>query len=171
VIDDAFGHWLAGFIDGEGCFIVRKVSATSYYCGFSIELRLDDADIIREIHERTRIGTIKMRERPGPRGNDQPQISWNLQSTSDCFMLAQILDAHPLRAKKKRDYTIWRMALEEQTRHVNVDRRGHRRTKYASHVERMKQYRAALIAVRKYDGGHVMLPEQQEPAQLRLLIS
>jgi LAGLIDADG endonuclease len=51
-IDPEFAHWFAGFVDGEGCFSVRKKNVNgceTYDCQFSITLRADDKPIILEI--------------------------------------------------------------------------------------------------------------------------
>src|SRR5438552_588191 len=101
MIDDAFGHWLAGFIDGEGCFIIRQMNRNEIYCSFSISLRDDDAAIIEEIRSRLGgIGILKFRHRKGRNGNDCPQVEWVLQSGQDCAVLVRVLDKYQLRAKK-----------------------------------------------------------------------
>lgn len=164
-MDRDFGNWLDGFIDGEGCFVIREVNKNGMvYCGFSIELRLDDAEILREIHRRLGIGHLKMRHRTGKKGNDRPQIGWVIQDGKGCLVLAKILEAHPLRAKKRRDFAIWRLALHEQL--TNRSRRkGEDRS---AHAQRMIDYREALIETRQYDGGDVVLPAPTPP-QLRLI--
>ena len=169
-MDAAFGNWLAGFIDGEGCFTIREVNKNQLvYCGFSIEVRLDDADIIREIHRRMEAGTLKYRDRAGKNGNDKPQITWAVQSLPDCKKLAALLDKHPLRAKKKHDYAIWRLALDEQAAFRNHKRGTPGREEYA---QRMLAYREALRATKRYDGGEIEMPEQAPTLpQLRLISS
>ena len=51
-IDPCFANWMAGFIDGEGCFHVHKKKVNNcetYDCQFSINLRADDKPILAEM--------------------------------------------------------------------------------------------------------------------------
>ena len=149
-IDPAFGHWLAGFIDGEGSFTMQ-----SFHGGvdprprFSIEVRADDTPIIEEIHRRTGIGKLSRRHRKMATIKDRPQIIWTVNRNADLRRLVEILDAYPLRAKKKRDYEIWKQAVpllerrpgrpnaRDQTASIRLNRR-------------FREIQQQLIAVRKY---------------------
>ena len=139
-MDDAYGYWLAGLIDGEGSFHLKTAKGTwakRSYCCFSIELRDDDAAILREIQERTGIGTLSRRQaRVGRRGHSQ--ISWKVQDQAGCTALKAILEKYPLRTKKRNSLVIWGMALDEQL--------GEHRT------ETMEGYRMALKLVHQYGG-------------------
>ena len=118
--DEAFFHWLAGFIDGEGCFRIQKEKGGGYYaCQFSLKLRDDDRAILEECVRRTRAGILHVM---AAYGTSRPGVRWAVQSRADCWKLAAILDRHPLRAKKAREYAVWREALEVWT-HM---KRGHR---------------------------------------------
>jgi tRNA (cmo5U34)-methyltransferase len=68
--------------------------------------------VIELIRERTGIGSIYRtgaRPRLGRTGN--PQVSWTVRTKRDCLALTERLDRFPLRAKKARDYMIWREAV------------------------------------------------------------
>lgn len=112
---DGFGHWLAGFIDGEGCFGIPPNNANGYMCRFSIGLRVDDRPVLEAIHRRLRIGGIY--DRPltaratAMRAGTQPGVSWVVTDQRGCALLVQLLDRFPLRAKKAKDYAIWREAV------------------------------------------------------------
>lgn len=55
-VDDSFGHWLAGFIAGEGCFRVHKEKEGGYYaCHFTLKLQDGDSAILHEIIENARL--------------------------------------------------------------------------------------------------------------------
>ena len=105
---DRFGYWLAGFADGEGCFIMRKTSGRCYTFSFIITLRDDDADILEECAARTGLGKVSYCK---GRGTSRDQARWIVANKVDCFLLVGLFDTYPLRAKKKRDYAIWREAV------------------------------------------------------------
>ncbi len=110
VIPSDFGHWLAGFIAGEGCFkIWQNKNTESYTCRFKLKLRDDDKDILTEIVTLTRIGSVQP-ERNG-RG-DNPSAVWVVENKEHCQNLVAMLDCYPLRAKKLRDYLVWRDAVQ-----------------------------------------------------------
>lgn len=110
--DEQFENWLAGFIDGEGCFKLNQSSTrpgrTNWACTFELSLRADDSDILYVIAERTGLGQVGKLEGV-KRGN--PKRSWRVTSKAGCLGLVEILDRAPLRAKKRRDYEIWREAV------------------------------------------------------------
>lgn len=143
MIDDGFGHWLAGFIDGEGCFRVHKSKGGDYYaCHFTLKLRDDDGPILHAIVERTGVGYIK----PDlVRGKSQPCLVWVVGSKADCLKLIPILDRYPLRAKKSRDYAIWREAVM----HWVAMRRGNR-WHGPRDWSQMIEYKTAIEAARAY---------------------
>lgn len=145
-IDPGFAHWLAGFIDGEGCFHVHKKRVNdcdTYDCQFSINLRADDADIIAEIQSRLGgIGTIASRK-VRSEGNGKPQVRYCVSSKSDCMKLHAILSAFPLRAKKKRDFEIWSQALDAWINHEP-----------GASWEDVAYFRDALMAVRRFGSDY-----------------
>jgi hypothetical protein len=124
MIDDAFGHWLAGFIDGEGCFALRRHNP-SHICGhswgaiFVLKVRDDDAAIIEEIAARTGLGRVTYGRAPSGYRNTRPQAKWQVQSKADCVALADLLDRYPLRAKKARDLAVWSKAVRLRLQTVN----------------------------------------------------
>lgn len=113
-IDYAFGHWLAGFVDGEGCFRIHKAKRTTgdtfYSCAFTLKLRDDDRPILDEICVTTNLGSVRAVR---PDGNARPLAQWVVQNQIDCLALTQLFDVFPLRAKKARDFEIWKLAVCE----------------------------------------------------------
>lgn len=109
-LDDGFGHWLAGFIDGEGCFRIKRTNMGTYQCRFSIGLRADDAPILHEI--RTRLGGIGSLCHSGKDDIKQEQWRWEVNAKAHVSTLVEVIDTYPLRAKKAGDYAIWKEAVE-----------------------------------------------------------
>lgn len=147
-VDDGFGHWLAGFVNGEGCFNIGMWARTKCIrITFNIALRNDDAAILEEIHRRTGLGTL---QRYGARGRSQAQVRWSVCNKRDCVRLVEIFDRYPLRAKKARDFAIWREAVHEWVRipyYPRVNRRGSRIRDWG----RLETLMASLKATRAYD--------------------
>lgn len=140
LVDQAFNHWLAGFIDGEGYFDIRPTKNRAFYCRFVLVLRADEKLILEEIVTRTQLGSISIRHRG--RDGASPQIEWYLCTKKDCKSLVELLDAHPLRAKKKRDYELWRQAVLEWTQQVRLSN-----TYDWSHISSLRD---EMMATRRY---------------------
>jgi hypothetical protein len=102
-----FGNWLAGFIDGEGCFMIGKRGGGPT-CWFQICVRDDDAETLRRIAAETGIGSIYTLV---ANGTSKPQVIWSVYVKHECRRLVEILDAYPLRARKANDYEIWKRAI------------------------------------------------------------
>jgi hypothetical protein len=150
MVDDSFGNWLAGFLDGEGCFVIEKSPQSvkqrtyGYFCACQVGLRRDDESILREIAARTGLGTIR-HFHPG-RGN--AAVSWCVRAKVECAEFVKLLDRYPLRAKKAPEYAVWRQAVlawQSIRKGRNVPR----------DYSQMEHCAEALKALRAYEGGHL----------------
>lgn len=136
-MDDGFGHWLAGLLDGEGHFFIRRTTGKP-----SVNMRADDRDMLALAQARTGVG--RLYEVPAGRMG-HPQVRWEVAVKAEVLVLAALLDAHPLRSKKAREFAIWREALGIwQT----VRRGGVRRT---YQQDRMAELAAKLVATRPFE--------------------
>ncbi len=149
------GGYLAGLIDGEGCFVInlqrrsdRKPWASLM---LNIELRLDERPLLEALRSEFGIGTITERHCPSFR---RPLVAWHICRQADLVYLIRILDRFPLRAKKSRDYAIWREAVLE---YVGGN----------WSVERMAGYQRALSAGRKF---RAPVPTVKPSPQLKLIV-
>jgi hypothetical protein len=117
---DAFGHWLSGFVDGEGCFQLRYSRVVSgnrkdVYkapsAGFYIKLRADDTTTLLLIQRYWQAGTLK-RQANGSSRSPNPSSCLAIHRIG---ILAGVLVPHferyPLRSKKSRDFAIWKQAV------------------------------------------------------------
>jgi hypothetical protein len=97
--DDA---WLSGFADGEGCFLLYRRDE-GFVPRFIIALRADDVSVLRAARDDLDAGNII--------GETHPKASWVCIAKSDLLKIVAYFDRFPLRAKKSRDYAIWREAV------------------------------------------------------------
>lgn len=111
-MDEGFGHWLAGFIDGEGCFVVQRLRQGNAKCIFAIVLRMDDGAVLKQIQAELGVGRLVPRKSPSAsRRGSYPELTWRVESKEGCLALVRFLDKYPLRAKKAKDYALWREAV------------------------------------------------------------
>lgn len=102
------GDYIAGFVDGEGCFSLsyRKDKGKYFYwkASFVVVLRKDDHEILNEIREYFGIGNVTFSRR---------EVRYSVNDTGS---LAQIVipffDKHNLIGKKKYDFLLWKEAVE-----------------------------------------------------------
>lgn len=139
---DGFGHYLAGLIDGEGTFLIRRGHHRDSAPRMRVKLRDDDAAILFECQRRTGLGNVYAENKASPScsSNSKPQMVWDVQRRADLPKLVLILQCFPLRAKKRRDFEIWRLAVSVW---LTKPRYGH--------WETMEALRRELMAERAYD--------------------
>ncbi len=111
-----FGNWLAGFVDGEGSFILY------FYKGcpkatFTICLRADDKPILDSIRSFLGCGSpihvARVYERKLQRGNENRTARYAVRDFHSLkHTIVPFFDAHRLRAKKSHDFLIWREAVD-----------------------------------------------------------
>ena len=109
--DVIFWSWLAGLADGEGCFLIGKQGGF-VHARFTIHLRADDWRVLREIHERSGIGTLTRQQTPSSDlRNSNPAVRWSVAAIDDCVKLVAGFSLSGLRSKKARDFAIWKEAV------------------------------------------------------------
>lgn len=109
------GDYIAGFVDGEGCFALkfrrdirheRKGSPVYFYWDieFAILLRADDKDILNQIKETLGCGNLSFDKRGS--------VRYSVTNIEDLFnKVVPFFEAHQLRAKKRHDFELWKEAL------------------------------------------------------------
>lgn len=100
--------WLAGLIDGEGCFTIRqKAGRGSWTCELRIAMRADELPMLESIREYTGIGSIYSKP---PGGNSNPGMQWCVGGLAPCLMIISLLDGR-MRSRKKEDFNVWKRAV------------------------------------------------------------
>jgi hypothetical protein len=111
------GDYVAGFIDGEGCFTIviskhkTKKLGLDARLHFQIEVRADDQEILQHIQETLNCGRIYFLsyERYGW----HPHVELKVSSFPDIVnKLVPFLTKYPLRAKKRFSYERFLEAIE-----------------------------------------------------------
>ena len=122
----AFGYWLSGFTDGEGCFYLdyRLVNG-GYACPgmlFTISQRADDAAILEEIRRFLRCGRVQSKvvvNQHFLNGKDMRQYASKpvfRYEVNDRDSLANLIipffDRYPLRSRKRTDFQVWKQGVQ-----------------------------------------------------------
>lgn len=153
-----FASWLAGFIDGEGCFQIRCHHLNSkHYPYFNIRLRDDDLDILLKIQEFLNGGTIYRSHYNADCPGRKPAAELRLYKEADCLRLVEILDQYPLQAKKARDYAIWREAVLEKQKPMTE-----------RNQEKLKYLHDKIRLIRQYGSPNEL--EEPEPFAVQLTL-
>jgi len=124
---DISGDYIAGFVDGEGCFALkfrrdikteRKNSPTYFYWNaeFAICLRKDDEEILRMIKNIFKCGGISIDKR----GYVRYSVS---DITNLVTRVIPFFDLYKLKAKKRFDFELWKEAVKilEKNKKKNVN--------------------------------------------------
>lgn len=111
-MDTNFGNYIAGLIDGEGCLSINmhtqhKHLRPMYYPRFGIHMRADDAPILLQIQQFLGVGKLYFHNNI----DRNPMVSYQIDNVKDLMKIVELLDVCPLRAKKAREYAIWRTCV------------------------------------------------------------
>jgi hypothetical protein len=149
--------WLAGFTDGEGCFVFQKYPNDGrIQPRFVIGLRADDTMILERLHG-TFGGRLQFKPVYDSSRGSSPQCVWYVLAKRDLARLVEYFDRFPLRAKKARDYAIWRQAVSVYCAAGGTD-------------HRLRALREALMAGRVFDGPNIDKPDPDDPFEVQLAL-
>jgi LAGLIDADG endonuclease len=158
---DAFGNWLSGFTDGEGCFFLG-LHGNLPHASFLIAVRSDDHAVMSQIHEFWGgIGMLKLR-RPSRKAPGQPISLLRVASVADLRrVVIPHFHAYPLRAKKRRDFLVWEQGVDWIARMRKAFTSGYGRKRFTD--ERISEFldiRDALRSQRKFESDIVPIPRR-----------
>jgi len=103
------GDYIAGFVDGEGCFSLTMRKDKEKYFNwkalFAIELREDDKNILNLIKEYFNCGSISLSSRG--------MVRYQISNASDLLdIIVPFFSLHCLIGKKGSDFILWKEAIE-----------------------------------------------------------
>jgi LAGLIDADG DNA endonuclease family protein len=108
-LHEAEAHTLAGLLDAESHLaIIPNNNGTGWRCECSVALRHDDQEILVNYRDKLALGHLTP---VAARNGSRPQVLWKIGTKLECQVLTELLDAHPLRGRKRRQYEIWRDAV------------------------------------------------------------
>jgi LAGLIDADG endonuclease len=143
ITDDGPGSdwmdYLAGLVTAEGTLGIHRNGAV-VAPKLVVSLRADDRPLLEEIRRRTAVGSIYWQNRL-----DRTQtlaVGWFVRTRTDLFEVVELLDGHPPRGRKRKQYEIWREAVLEYAN-----------SSASSRSQRMARLRDALADVRRYPAG------------------
>ena len=151
----AFGHWISGFTDGEGCFRLgfhrhrKDRTFVRPMARFAIEVRFDDRAILEEIRSYWRCGQIYLGQRN--RSHNMSAVLSVVRIAEMARIIVPHFLTYPLRAKKQRDFEIWRLGVE-----MVASRKGQPIS--PAYIEEFGRLSDHLKKIRKADGGKLSVP-------------
>jgi hypothetical protein len=147
-------HRLAGLLDAECHLFVSPNNRDGWRCGCGVSLRDDDRRILVDLQ--TGLGLGRLTPVPARNGS-RPQLLWKIESKLECSVLVDLLDEHPLRGRKVKEYAIWREAVSAWAARRYGLAPGSR--------SRLEQLATALKAAREYrtPGPDADLPVLTDP--------
>jgi len=123
-MDKLPGDYIAGFVDGEGCFALkfrrdirhdRKNKPVYFYWDveFAILLRADDKEILEQIQQTLDCGRISISKRGSAR--------YSVNDIDDLMnKVIPFFQKYLLRAKKRHDFNLWKEAVTIFSRNRQV---------------------------------------------------
>lgn len=107
-MDEGFGHWIAGLTAGEGCFQFRLTKDKKFRPSLSVKLRDDDAPVLDSIAKALGCGKVYPEKRDGR----NPMANYIVDDIDSLYgIIIPIFERYPLRAKKAREFVVWKSAV------------------------------------------------------------
>ena len=157
------GDYIAGFVDGEGCFALKfrrdvrydRPNKPVYFywdIEFAIMLKADDVGILEAIRDTLDCGRSSINKRGGAR--------YAVNQIDDLLdKIVPFFDKHPLYAKKRFDFELWKEAAKLMYRNRGL--RTNVSTADSKDVEKkswdsfdIKRLEAIRKEMSKYKGGN-----------------
>ncbi len=135
---EAFNHFVAGFVSGEGSFFVSTRSSSAHKlgiavtCGFSIKVRVDDRELIDLVWRALGFaGSVYEIQAERYRYADDEPIKRNdavmLMARKRTDLTERVIpffDTYPLRGRKRESYELWKDVVQMMERGEHVTQAG-----------------------------------------------
>lgn len=183
--DDAFGWYLTGLTDGEGCFLLcpqkpnGKAVGWRWMVRFDIVMRDDESENIAAIAKRMACGKVHWRkggapcrkpavgESPEQVPKANPRVGWWVFRIDELAnRVVPQFDRFPLQFKKAKDFATWREAIlilhDIHLRVLRMKSAGRiitKRVRTLEEEEALCSLFKKLTAVRKYNGQSPVFTE------------
>ena len=164
------GEYIAGLTDGEACFDLifqHKKKHPTGHARFLMTLRDDDTDILKFLINYFGCGYLKHKKY-----YKNPQMLFEVSKVDDlASIMVPHFDDYPLRAKKRRNFLIWKegVLMMKDILHRKRIRKGGRSGGFSStwrndEVLRFGSLVEMLKEQRKYESsGLILIPEKSKP--------
>lgn len=115
---DKFGHYISGFVDGEGSFGLCQYDKGKYFLSkadFFLGVRADDIVVLKLIQSYWQCGSIYIGKPNISVKNANPLAAYRIQRANELVkIVVPHFEKYPLYAKKKRDFEIWKEGVKLQ---------------------------------------------------------
>lgn len=149
-------HYIAGFVDGEGCFSLNyradrrydgngnKIYEYHYWkTEFAIVLHPIDADLLRLIKDKLGVGNISFK-----RAGDQVRYSvQNITELND--VIVPFFEENPLFGTKAKDFQLWSQAVKLLNTHKQKKRTGQGRPLDESVEKKLRGIKVQMDSIKK----------------------
>jgi hypothetical protein len=157
--DEAFGWYLSGLTDGEGCFLLARRTGVrdgkrSWQTRFDLAMRDDETPHLEAVAWRVGCGKVfhwALKQRLIDRPNTRPKASWTTWRVGE---LARVIVPHfdrfPLQLKKARDFALWRRGILRLQAARGDKKHGDPRPISAEADAEIAELAAQIKAIREY---------------------
>ena len=158
--------YIAGFIDGEGCFYIHnKKNTGSWTFHINIRLRDDDKEILYEMKKsNNNIGNISIqKERKNKINNSisKPMCNYRITNKKDIDIFIKLMDGK-FHAKKKRDFEVFKEAFYFYYKN-STNGKCSRKRQPNFVVESMAKYKQQLSLIKEYQSPEIEIYKENCP--------
>lgn len=164
-----FCCWLAGLVDGEGCFQVKHQENSGrrrlyrrWQIELTISLRDDDRPMLEMIRKELGRGSSYPHARAtNPQHpNSKPRHMLRFDNALDTRFIVALFERYPLRSKKRREFELWARARNEFNKPVLA--RDEKYLRYLSQaIRNLKKYEESVIEPYEPSGKQLTLAIQK----------